>query len=154
MRLQRVGFEVYRLEGYEVAKRFRDPRHLRQDGWDITAPDGTRHHVRLLKEAESWILGRLGEARASGRPPHTLVIVARDRQDLYESALRTADPGVTVLMDRRFRERRQGERRQNLSAPEPGRRRHQRRQRPEVEALLRSEGQAVVRVGDDPAVNS
>lgn len=154
MRLERVGFEVYRLEGYEVAKRFRDPRHLRQDGWDITAADGTRHHVRLLKEAEAWILGRLEEARAARRAPHTLLIVARDRQDLYDTALRRADADVTVLMDRRVRERRQGERRQNLSAPEPGRRRHQRRQRHDVEALLRTEGQAVVRRGDTPAVGS
>ncbi len=80
--------------------------------------------------------------RGPGMRGRYLVIVARDRRDLYEylKAAFAYEPGVHVLQ-----ERRQAQRRRRSDAPSSDRRRKDRRSRPKVDAHMRTFGFAIVR---------
>jgi hypothetical protein len=68
--------------------------------------------------------------------PTELIIVSREQAELYASLKRdfAHDPEITVLMDRRF-----GERRRAASMPAPERRRQERRSRQEA-AMIAAQG--------------
>ena len=77
-------------------------------------------------------------------PVDVLLIVARERPDVYEAMRKEfvdARDRVQVVLDRRF-----GERRRRLVGFVPDRRRAERR-RHDIDADLRSLGRAIVRLG-------
>jgi hypothetical protein len=92
---------------------------------------------------KSWTADSRGRDEASGQAPKQIVVVARDRQKLFEYAKRafTGNSSVEVVLDRRRAERRSGER-----ASSPDRRRGDRRLMNEIDNHLRALGWAVVRL--------
>jgi hypothetical protein len=92
---------------------------------------------------KSWTADSKGRDEAAGQAPKQIVVVARDRQKLFEYAKRafTGNSSVEVVLDRRRAERRSGER-----ASSPDRRRGDRRLMNEIDNHLRALGWAVVRL--------
>lgn len=117
--------ERFRREGYKVVAF----RSVDADAYEVTA------------------LPREGVGEARGRPitDRLVFVVHQDRKDLYENfrALLEGEPGVEVVLDRRLRHRRQGDR-----AHPQERRRWDRRLRPLVDAEVVARGWTVVRVSE------
>jgi hypothetical protein len=92
---------------------------------------------------KSWTADSKGRDEASGQVAKQIVVVARDRQKLFEYAKRafSGNSSVEVVLDRRRAERRSGER-----ASSPDRRRGDRRLMNEIDNHLRALGWAVVRL--------
>ena len=92
---------------------------------------------------KSWTGDSKGRDEASGQAAKQIVVIARDRQKLFEYAKRafTGNSSVEVVLDRRRAERRSGER-----ASSPDRRRGDRRLMNEIDNHLRALGWAVVRL--------
>ncbi len=91
-------------------------------------------HARLAELSRS---SRGTTAAPRGAAPAAYVIVRRDEAALFEALRRVlrARPGLRVIRDRRF-----GERRRRLAAVAVERRRGERRHRPDVQALVRALG--------------
>jgi hypothetical protein len=106
--------------------------------------------------SETWLpvanfLERGARTRArrraeDGDGPRYVLVIARERTDLYE-ALRVAFAGQHVI--RLVLDRRKGDRRQLSSHAGPERRRRDRRRRADVERQLRSHGCALVTYSPD-----
>src|SRR5207249_2522551 len=91
---------------------------------------------------KSWTAESKGRDEASSQAAKQIVVVARDRQKLFEYAKRafSGNSSVEVVLDRRRAERRTGER-----ASSPDRRRGDRRLMNEIDNHLRA------RLGGRPA---
>jgi hypothetical protein len=113
-------------------------------------PIGFPHNPRVAAEAVKAIM-QLNTAAPDTRPipaqpqGEYLVVVARDRRDLYDylSQKFSGEPGIRVVQERRTGDRRRSERTSPLE-----RRRRDRRSRPLVDAELRRFGFAIVNLLD------
>jgi hypothetical protein len=92
---------------------------------------------------KSWTAESKGRDEAYSQAAKQIVVVARDRQKLFEYTKRafSGNSSVEVVLDRRRAERRTGER-----ASSPDRRRGDRRLMNEIDNHLRALGWAVVRL--------
>ncbi len=82
------------------------------------------------------------KAQPTGGRGQTLIIVARDRPDLWRALTRqfAADGDIVILLDRR-----QGERRQSAQPTAPDRRGSDRRSMPRIEEDIRYRQYVIVR---------
>ncbi|MGH7304197.1 MAG: hypothetical protein ACRELZ_12960 [Candidatus Rokuibacteriota bacterium] len=92
---------------------------------------------------KSWTAESKGREDGKGQAAKQIVVVARDRQKLFEYAKRafSGNPTVEVVLDRRRTERRTSDR-----TGSPDRRRGDRRLMNEIDNHLRALGWAVVRL--------
>jgi hypothetical protein len=92
---------------------------------------------------KSWTAEAKGRDEAYGQAAKQIVVVARDRQKLFEYAKRafSGNSSVEVVLDRR-----RGERRNAEKTSSPDRRRGDRRLMNEIDNHLRALGWAVVRL--------
>jgi hypothetical protein len=92
---------------------------------------------------KSWTAESKGRDEANGQAAKQIVVVARDRQKLFEYAKRafSGNASVEVVLDRRRTDRRTSDRRGS-----PDRRRGDRRLMNEMDNHLRALGWAVVRL--------
>jgi hypothetical protein len=93
---------------------------------------------------KSWTEGPKHHEKANGQAAKQILVIARDRQKLYEYAKRafSGNSTVEVVLDRRT-----GERRRTADRPgSPDRRRGDRRLTLEVDNHLRAMGWAIVRL--------
>ena len=114
-------------------------------------PIGFPHNPRVAADAANAIMQLTTAAPPVIHPipvqpqGEYLILVARDRRDLYDYLSRkfSDEPGVRVVQERRTGDRRRSERMSPLD-----RRRRDRRSRPSVDAELRRFGFAIVNLLD------
>lgn len=117
------------------------------DSWVLLTKFLDQRPLRVLPQfhpfPKSWTEGSKRRDDTDGRAAKQILVVARDRQKLYEYARRAfaGNPTVEVVLDRRRGERRTADRRRT-----PDRRRGDRRLTLEVEDHLRTLGWAIVRL--------
>ena len=92
----------------------------------------------------SWTEGSKHREDTNGQVAKQILVVARDRQKLYEYAMRafSGNASVEVILDRRHAERRRSRDRSGT----PERRRGDRRRMREIDNHLRALGWAIVRL--------
>ena len=118
------------------------------DTWVLLAKFLDQGPLKVLPQfhpfPKSWTAESKGRGdEASGQTAKQIVVVARDRQKLFEYAKRafSGNPSVEVVLDRRRTERRTSDR-----SGSPDRRRGDRRLMNEIDNHLRALGWAVVRL--------
>ena len=90
--------------------------------------------------------GKSLTAQPTGDKVRSLLIVARDRLDLWDfwEQWFSATPEVQLILDRRH-----GERRQRVQSHEPERRDAERRCQPSIDEEIRATGFAIIRVSSE-----
>ena len=117
------------------------------DTWVLLAKFLDQGPLKVLPQfhpfPKSWTAGPKHGEDTKGEVAKQILVVARDRQKLYEYAKRafTGNPTVEVILDRRSAERRSANR-----SSTPDRRRGDRRLMLEVDNHLRALGWAIVRL--------
>ena len=117
------------------------------DTWVLLAKFLDQGPLKVLPQfhpfPKSWTAESKGREASNGQAAKQIVVVARDRQKLFEYAKRafSGNPTVEVVLDRRRSERRTSER-----TGSPDRRRGDRRLMNEIDNHLRALGWAVVRL--------
>jgi len=117
------------------------------DTWVLLAKFLDQGPLKVLPQfhpfPKSWTAGPKHGDDANGQVAKQILVVARDRQKLYEYAKRafTGNPTVEVILDRRSAERRSANR-----SSTPDRRRGDRRLMLEVDNHLRTLGWAIERL--------
>ena len=117
------------------------------DTWVLLAKFLDQGPLKVLPQfhpfPKSWTAQSKGRDEAYGQAAKQIVVVARDRQKLFEYAKRafSGNSSVEVVLDRR-----RGERRNAEKTSSPDRRRGDRRLMNEIDNHLRALGWAVVRL--------